>query len=162
MLKSANGYYRLLLNSELLLSSFVTLNVQRPSSLGFTWSISWLLMPGSLRRQDIINNDINNYVELINSRLTCGAVLTVCVDRLWRNYINCKFMFMFLLAKLARKWLSAFICTKVEYPHVENDPSKECWNVKIGYWVIICIFDEMQCWFYTADRSQYTLCPQTQ
>ena len=40
----------------------LTLNVRGPSYLGLTRSISWLLIPSSLRRQDINTHDID-YVE---------------------------------------------------------------------------------------------------
>ena len=40
--------------------SELTLTVQGLSYLGLTRSISWLLMPGSLRRQDISAHDIDH------------------------------------------------------------------------------------------------------
>ena len=34
-------------------------------------------------------------------------------------------------------------------------------DVKIGYWVIMCLFNELQCWFSeeSAEMSKYALCP---
>ena len=56
--------------------------------------------PGSLRRHDISNHDID-YVEKVSSCFTRGRISTIRVMSMWRNYINCTYMFSFPLKNLA-------------------------------------------------------------
>ena len=82
----------------------VTLNVQGPSYLGLTRSISWLLMPWlftSLGHQQ----PWYDYVEYVYPGLTWERISCTCVISMWRNDIKCKYMFMFTLKNLARKEL---------------------------------------------------------
>ena len=90
-----------------LLLPIKTLNVRGPSYLGLTRSISWLLMPGSFRRQDISSHDID-YVEYAGPNLTWGRILRTCVISVWSNDIKYKYMFMLSLKNAARKGLSVW------------------------------------------------------
>ena len=60
--------------------------------------------PGSLRRQDISNHDID-YVEYVDPGLTWGKILSTFVISLWSNDIKCKYMAMFSLKNVARNKL---------------------------------------------------------
>ena len=95
--------------------SNLTLNVRGPSYLGFTRSISWLLMPWlltspghqqpwSLRRHDINSHDID-YVEYVSLGLTWERILSTCAISMWSNDIECKYNSMLPLNNLARKGL---------------------------------------------------------
>ena len=79
----------------------LTLNVRGPSYLGLTRSISWLLIPGSLRRQDTSSHDID-YIVCVGPSLTRGRILNTCVKSMWSNDIKCKYMFLLPLKNLAR------------------------------------------------------------
>ena len=56
--------------------------------------------PGSLCHQDMSIHDID-YVEEVRSCLTWERNSTTCVMSVWRKYINCRCMFMFLMNNLA-------------------------------------------------------------
>ena len=63
--------------------------------------------PGSLRRQDISNHDID-WVKLVSPGLIRGRISIIYGMSVWRNDIKCKYMFMFPLKNLARKVLTKF------------------------------------------------------
>ena len=65
----------------------LTLNVWGPSHLGLTRSMSWLLMLGSLRRQDISNHDID-CVKYASPVLIRGRISTIYGFSVWRKDIN--------------------------------------------------------------------------
>ena len=75
------------------------------SYLGLTRSISWLLMPWLLTRQDISSHDID-YVEKVGSCFIWGKISNTCVVSMWRNDTKCKYMLMFPLKNLACRGLS--------------------------------------------------------
>ena len=88
----------------------LNLNVRGPSYLGLTRSISWLLMPGSLRRQDISSHDID-YAEYVSPGRTSGRILSTCVISMWSNDLKCKYILMFPLKNLAHKVLTLlYLC----------------------------------------------------
>ena len=58
--------------------------------------------PSSLRRQVISSHDID-YVEDVGHGLTRGRISTTCVMSVWRNAINCRYIFMFATENFARK-----------------------------------------------------------
>ena len=55
--------------------------------------------PGSLCRQDISTHDID-YIEQVSSCLAWGRISTTCVMSVWRNYINCRYVFVFIRKNL--------------------------------------------------------------
>ena len=71
---------------------WVNISVRGPSYLGLTRSISWLLIPGSLRRQDISRQDIDK-VKYVGPGFTWERILSTCVISMWSNDIKCKYMF---------------------------------------------------------------------
>ena len=75
-----------------------------PSYLGLTMSMSWLLMPWLLRRQDIITHGIV-YIEYVHSCPTWGRISTTRVMSMWRNDMKSKYMFLCVLEKCARNGL---------------------------------------------------------
>ena len=61
--------------------------------------------PGSLRRQDISNHDID-YKEYLGPCLTLGRNSITCVMSIWDNGIRYRYMYMIPLKNLARKGLN--------------------------------------------------------
>ena len=90
----------------------LTLKVRGPSYLGFTRSISWLLMPWLLTLPGHQQPWYWLYVQHVGPGLTWGRISSTCVISMWSNDIKCEYMFMFPLKNLARKELTQHI-TKV-------------------------------------------------
>ena len=81
--------------------NLLTFNVQGPSYLGLTRSISWLLMAWLLTSPGHQSHDID-YIKYVGPGLTWGRILSTCVISMWSNDTKCKYMFMFPLKNLAR------------------------------------------------------------
>ena len=60
--------------------------------------------PGSFRRQGISTHDFG-YVELVTSCLTRGRISPACVMSVWRNDVNCSYIFRFPMKHIAHKGL---------------------------------------------------------
>ena len=83
-----------------------TLNVRGLSYLGLTRSISWLLMPWLLASPGHQQPWYwSSYVKQVSPGLIRGRISTIYGISVKRNYIKCKYMFMFPLKNLARKEL---------------------------------------------------------
>ena len=80
------------------------LNMLGPSYLGWLGQYNGCWCPGSLRRQDISNHDID-YVKYVSPGLIRGRISIIYGMSVWRNDIKYKYMFMFPLRNLARKKL---------------------------------------------------------
>ena len=108
----------------------LNLNVRGPSYLGLTRSISWLLMPWFLRRQDISSHDID-YIEYVGPSLTWGSVQSTCVKSMWRNDIKCKYMFMLPQKQFARKGLMplCFVIVKHRESLCNRQRDWFCWQI---------------------------------
>ena len=89
----------------------------RPSYLGLTRSISWLLMPwlltsrGHLQPWYWLSRICRSWSYLR------GRILTSCVISMWSNDIKCIFMFMFPLKNLACKGLTPSTLNHRNYPN---------------------------------------------
>ena len=81
----------------------LTLNVRGTSYLGFTRSISWLLMPWVLTLPG--HQQPWHWLYRICS---WGRSLSTCVISIWGNDIKCKCMFIFILKNLARKGFNTY------------------------------------------------------
>ena len=90
---------------NILLFPLLTLNVRRPSYLGLTRSISWLLMPWLLMSPGH-QQPWYWLCRICRSWSSLRKDLSTCVLSMWSNDIKCKYMSMFPLKKLALKWLS--------------------------------------------------------
>ena len=71
-----------------------------PSLTGGQYYCCW--WPGSLCRQAISTHDID-YVKQVGPSLPWRRISATCVMSLWRNDMNCKYMFMFPIKNLAHK-----------------------------------------------------------
>ena len=85
---------------QLEVSLILTLNGQGLSYLSLTRSISWLLMSWFLASWG--HQHQWHWLCRIGKFLSyMRKISTVCVYSLWRNYINCKYMFIFHWKNLA-------------------------------------------------------------
>ena len=82
----------------------LTLNVQGPSYLGLTRSISWLLMPWLLMSPGHQQPWYWLY-RICRSFSYSRKCLSTCTKSMWRNDIKCKYMLMFPQKSLACKGL---------------------------------------------------------
>ena len=105
-----------------LISINLTLNVRGPSCVGLNRTISWLMMPWLLRRQDISSHDID-YVEYGGLGRTWGRILSTCVISMWSNVNIC---FTFPLKKLAREGLKQFSPFLLEWLYSNISPRPGC------------------------------------
>ena len=87
-----------------------------------------------------------DYLEYVSSCLIRGMISTICVMSAWRNDINCSYIFMFSIKKIARKGLMHCHhewCVIVgRNLHLLLDQHVEClktiWNMSFYIYMHIC------------------------
>ena len=84
--------------------SCLTLNVRGQSYLGWSWSISWLLIPWLHTSP----GHQQHWYWLCRICRSWSCILSTHVTSMWSNDIKCKYMFIFPLKHLAHKQLSWF------------------------------------------------------
>ena len=105
--------------------------------------------PGFLRPQDISTHGID-YVELVSSWITWWWTSTNCVISMWKNDINCEYMFLYHPKNLAYKGLKPVSqLSKRELQIEEHYNNRMRWrtpsdDMKIVF--IIIILKQWLCW----------------